>query len=755
MFAAGWSTGGCGPSGAQPICEPESEQACSCADEAPGLQTCQADGQAWGACDCPCRPDCDGKECGQDGCGDSCGECDQPPADACAGQAALIRYEPLGACNAGACAYTQVSQDCPYGCLAGECLPDPCDGLTCDTPPGPCFEPRGSCVREPDAHCEYPARQDGSSCADELACNGQETCQAGGCQPGSPLECGDLADACNTAACDETTGGCVVLPRTDGTVCQDGLFCNGVETCRAGVCEAGAILDCSHLDSQCATGDCSENLRKCVARPQNNGSSCSDGLVCNGSETCYNGECLSANPIACQQPADPCRLAACDESTGGCREQALADDTPCSDRNDCTQGDACQSGVCQGGALTPDGTSCEDGDGCTTGDQCQTGDCIPGLQICSGTVVLLMYMDADNNLDEYLTSDWHEMEAARVDDFPWLRVFVLIDHSSTNDAHLYEVHNHASTELDGPHLGLTTAGGEELNMADGNTLRNFILDVKDIVGLDAKYYLLLSDHGDGWRRSLGVDPSNNPVFRGSCSDDHGAPPGDTITTKELHQAIAGQQLQLVAFDACLMGMAEVAYELRDEALVLIASQELEPGDGWQFTDLLTRFGQAGESSPHAFGQLAVDSYIDSYPDSGWNDTITLAAFDLTRMQALAETASAVADELATMPAANFSATCNDMDWYGCYWGMCEDNTDLRHLTERALLHDDRGNDAIYDQLLQAIDASLIHARHRAGHPNAHGMNVYFPCSGGVSGDYNPTNLDWAADTSWEEMLLAQ
>ncbi len=741
---------GCGQSNDK-LCEPGDEQACTCEDGAggEGLQTCAEDGQAWGSCDCPCVPDCDGKVCGPDGCGGTCGLCQDPPDDTCSGEATRRWYEPDGNCQAGQCDYTAHVEPCPHGCDAGACLPDPCDALTCDQPPGPCHAAAGTCVATPEPHCEYDLLEDGAACDDELICNGHESCMAGTCQPGEAPDCSEFDGPCGQGICDEAAGGCTTDPAPDGSSCGDGSFCNGAETCQAGECVAGQAPDCSHLDSQCAYGDCSEGLTKCVARPRNTGESCDDGLFCNGHESCHNGECVSSGDVICEQPAEPCQRASCDEASQGCLVTYLPDDTVCDDADDCTLDDACQAGACVSGAIAPDGTVCDDLNACTTGETCQTGTCTPAQEICDGEVVMMMYMDADNNLDEYLTSDWHEMEAAGVDDYPWLRVFVVIDHYGTNDAHFYEVHNNSSQELDAPNLGLTVAGDEELDMADGATLTAFIQDVRSYVGPGPAGYLLLSDHGDGWRRARATRGTDDPVFRGSCSDDHGSTPGDVIYTAELRQAIAGQGLHLVGFDACLEGMAEIAYELRNDSLVLVASQELEPGDGWMFTTLLSQFGQAGQANPLLFGELAVATYMDSY---GWDDSITLAAYDLSRMDDLATAADAVADALATMDAGALNSTCNAMDWYGCFWGMCEDFTDLTHLALTAKSYDPRDNDATYDALLQVLGEAITADAHRAGHPDAHGMNVYFPCDGGMSGSYGAANLQWAADTSWDEML---
>lgn len=69
------------------------------------------------------------------------------------------------------------------------------------------------------------------------------------------LEC--IADAecednnvCTSDAC--TGNACVNTPVADGTLCTDGAFCNGDETCQAGSCSDGAdpCVDLAHCDEK-------------------------------------------------------------------------------------------------------------------------------------------------------------------------------------------------------------------------------------------------------------------------------------------------------------------------------------------------------------------------------------------------------------------------------------------------------------------------------------------------------------------------
>jgi len=68
-----------------------------------------------------CVPDCDGKECGNDGCGGYCGSCDDPSPDACLDGGVVEHFdgEQLGVCETSTCAYESEEFTCPVGSVCG------------------------------------------------------------------------------------------------------------------------------------------------------------------------------------------------------------------------------------------------------------------------------------------------------------------------------------------------------------------------------------------------------------------------------------------------------------------------------------------------------------------------------------------------------------------------------------------------------------------------------------------------------------
>jgi len=73
--------------------------------------------------------------------------------------------------------------------------------------------------------------------------------------------------------------------------------------------------------NRCTTDSWSSTLGRCVHSAVPNGTSCSDGVSCNGAETCQSGTCTSGTPPSCDD-GDACTTDYCDTATDACRHDA-------------------------------------------------------------------------------------------------------------------------------------------------------------------------------------------------------------------------------------------------------------------------------------------------------------------------------------------------------------------------------------------------------------------------------------------------
>ena len=106
-------------------------------------------------------------------------------------------------------------------------------------------------------------------------------------------------------------GSCAV----DGTPCDDGIFCNGEDTCSGGSCSVHAGNPCSGPDGDANCSEsCDEGTDACTAADPD-GSACDDGLLCTAEETCSSGSCATGAPLDCND-GDPCTIDSCNEISG-------------------------------------------------------------------------------------------------------------------------------------------------------------------------------------------------------------------------------------------------------------------------------------------------------------------------------------------------------------------------------------------------------------------------------------------------------
>jgi subtilisin family serine protease len=228
-------------------------------------------------------------------------------------------------------------------------------------------------------------------CDDGNVCNGLESCVAGSCQPGAPLNCND-GNACTSDSCNPATG-CVNTPITcnDGDPCTtdscnsgsgcvfDPVSCPPGEVCVGGTCEP-QVCD---GDTQCESGeDCNNCASDCI------GGSTSGAICGNGICEAGNGEdCLSC-PADCngKQNGNPAGRFCCGDGDGqnplSCAAPQCSTggwsctDVPVSGGSYC-----CGDGTCQG---EEDSGNCSID--CGAPAFCGDANCDPGEDECNCAV---------------------------------------------------------------------------------------------------------------------------------------------------------------------------------------------------------------------------------------------------------------------------------------------------------------------------------------------------------------------------------
>ena len=163
-----------------------------------------------------------------------------------------------------------------------------------------------------------------------------------------------------------------------------------------------------------------------------------------------------------------------------------------------------------------------------------------------------------------------------------------------------------------------------LSMGKQSTLQDFLVwGVKNYPA--KKYAVIMWDHGSG-ARGFGYDENNLSDPSLTIKEINGALKAATATSK--------QKFELVGFDACLMGNIETATGVKDYASYMVASEELEPGHGWDYTSALQALNKKPTSTGAEFGKAIVDGYKKQAIAQGTDSQITLAVVNLAKVTAV-------------------------------------------------------------------------------------------------------------------------
>lgn len=215
-------------------------------------------------------------------------------------------------------------------------------------------------------------------------------------------------------------------------------------------------------------------------------------------------------------------------------------------------------------------------------------------------------------------------------------------------------------------------GGREVDMSDPDTLSDFI-------SWGARHYpaqhyaLLAADHGFGWKGLIQDATSFN----------------NHMTLREFKEAIdvAKVRIDLLALNACLMQMAEVAYELHDSPIVFMVGSEM-PGTAWPMAAMLQDITDRPLMSAVEMGRMMCDLYVDT---NAPHQQVTLSTMDLSCVNELAE-------------------KVNDL-----VQALLVSGKDESHYADAKIKA---------GEVMAALENAVVYSK--SNNPDANGLSIYFP-----------------------------
>ena len=160
---------------------------------------------------------------------------------------------------------------------------------------------------------------------------------------------------------------------------------------------------------------------------------------------------------------------------------------------------------------------------------------------------------------------------------------------------------------------------DDRSMGDGDTLASFL-------AWGSQYYnsprksLVLWNHGAG-------------CVGGVCSDENHV--GDTLRLDEITSALSDAEIhdkyEIIGFDACLMASVETAAAVKNYAQYMAASEENEPGGGWDYKAFVESLAhdEAVET-----GKIICESFMKKSEATGKGKAATMSFFDLSKTDEL-------------------------------------------------------------------------------------------------------------------------
>jgi cysteine peptidase C11 family protein len=243
-------------------------------------------------------------------------------------------------------------------------------------------------------------------------------------------------------------------------------------------------------------------------------------------------------------------------------------------------------------------------------------------------------------------------------------------------------------------------------------------------------------------------------------------------------------IQILGMDSCLMGMAEVAYEVRARAEHLVGSEGFLPNTGWPYSQLLSQLEKRkgeGMDPPRVAKRLVKDTidYYKQYIPAG--TSLDMASCDLRKLDDLTEAVKALTKAL-NLPdqpdrlmdesrivldlviAAHWRAQSYKFEQYTDLWDFCcqLDTATTRIERELPQAETQKRMKGIHHACVGVRRAikELVSASDHSGpeFQHSHGLAVLFPWStstlGGNDALFKYGKLQFAKESEWSKFLGA-
>lgn len=338
-----------------------------------------------------------------------------------------------------------------------------------------------------------------------------------------------------------------------------------------------------------------------------------------------------------------------------------------------------------------------------------------GTSIQQPKHTVLVYMVGSDLERKWAAASTDLLEMTSVENSPNLKVVVETGGSDSTNWRTVQRHVIGKDDI------ATVSDLGSVNMGSSVTLEDFLEWGIQNYPAD-RYTLIFWDHGGG-------SASQNGVIYG-IDEIH----SDGLSLPEIRLALqnatasTGRSFDLIGFDACLMATLEVANTLSPFGKILVASQESEPGTGWNYAVALNAIRQNPSITNADIGRTIADSYL---PHSGGGHGLTMSVLNLEKIPSLVSAVETFATHLQTnLISAGASARLaiakarNKSESYGkdVANDSYTDMVDLRHLMQNLSGYYPADYSAITSKVIDAV----VYRVNSSDRNNSGGISIYMP-----------------------------
>ena len=207
---------------------------------------------------------------------------------------------------------------------------------------------------------------------------------------------------------------------------------------------------------------------------------------------------------------------------------------------------------------------------------------------------------------------------------------------------------------------------------------------------------------------------------------------DSLTLREMDRALAAatkemeRKFDFIGFDACLMATIENANICATYADYLYASEESEPGYGWDYDTIGKFITKNSDADPEQIGQVVADSFYTACRQMRLGDRVTFSITDLSKIDELIAGFNKFAKNLYndTADSANLGNVVrriyNVPSFGGNNWSSGYTNmVDLGGIVQAS------GSNGA-QQVMKLLDDAIVYMCNGSDYKNVTGLSTYYP-----------------------------